>query len=47
MDLRSKTINGTKWVGISTIMILLLGLGQLIILARLLPQDQFGLVSLS
>ena len=46
MTLRDKTINGVKWTSISSIIKTVLQLFQLIILARYLSAEDFGLVAI-
>lgn len=46
MDLRSKAVSGVKWTSLSTVVITVLQLGQLLILSRLLSVDEFGLMAI-
>ncbi|NUU67360.1 MOP flippase family protein [Enterobacteriaceae bacterium BIT-l23] len=47
MSLREKTISGAKWSAISTVIIIGLGLVQMTILARIIDNHQFGLLTVS
>ncbi|EAM3126147.1 TPA: colanic acid undecaprenyl disphosphate flippase WzxC [Salmonella enterica] len=47
MSLRQKTISGAKWSAIATIVIIGLGLIQMTVLARIIDNHQFGLLTVS
>ncbi|WP_313079874.1 MOP flippase family protein [Atlantibacter sp.] len=47
MSLREKTISGAKWSAMSTVAIIALGLIQMTLLARLMNEHQFGLLTIS
>lgn len=46
MDLRSKAVSGVKWTSLSTVVITVLQLGQLLVLSRLLSVNEFGLMAI-
>lgn len=46
MSLKQKTLNGAKWVTLSRIVVQLLGVFSLVIYARLLTPDDFGLYAI-
>ena len=45
MSLREKTISGAKWSAIATVIIIGLGLVQMTVLARIIDNHQFGLLT--
>ena len=47
MSLREKTISGAKWSAIATVIIIGLGLVQMTVLARIIDNHQFGLLTVS
>lgn len=47
MSLREKTLNGAKWSAIATVIIIGLGLIQMTVLARIIDNHQFGLLTVS
>ena len=47
MSLREKTISGAKWSAMATIVIIGLGLVQMTVLARIIDNHQFGLLTVS
>lgn len=47
MSLREKTISGAKWSAIATVIIISLGLIQMTVLARIIDNHQFGLLTVS
>jgi lipopolysaccharide exporter len=47
MSLRERTISGAKWSAISTLTIISLGLIQMTVLARIIDNHQFGLLTIS
>ncbi len=47
MSLREKTISGAKWSAIATVIIIGLGLVQITVLARIIDNHQFGLLTVS
>lgn len=47
MSLREKTISGAKWSAMATIIIIGLGLAQMTVLARIIDNHQFGLLTVS
>src|SRR5690606_4861820 len=47
MSLREKTISGAKWSAIATVIIIGLGLVQMTVLARIIDNHQFGLLTIS
>ncbi|NAG37412.1 oligosaccharide flippase family protein, partial [Escherichia coli] len=47
MSLREKTISGAKWSAMATIIIIGLGLVQMTVLARIIDNHQFGLLTVS
>ncbi|ECC8922891.1 colanic acid exporter [Salmonella bongori] len=47
MSLRQKTISGAKWSAIATVIIISLGLIQMTVLARMIDNHQFGLLTVS
>jgi len=47
MSLREKTISGAKWSAIATVIIIGLGLIQMTVLARIIDNHQFGLLTVS
>jgi lipopolysaccharide exporter len=47
MSLREKTISGAKWSAIATIIIIGLGLVQMTVLARIVDNTEFGLLTVS
>ncbi len=47
MSLREKTISGAKWSAMATVVIIGLGLVQMTVLARIIDNHQFGLLTVS
>ncbi|ADO47904.1 MOP flippase family protein [[Enterobacter] lignolyticus] len=47
MSLREKTISGAKWSAMATLVIISLGLAQMTVLARIIDNHQFGLLTVS
>lgn len=47
MSLREKTLNGAKWSAIATVIIIGLGLIQMTVLARIIDNHQFGLLTVA
>ena len=47
MSLREKTISGAKWSAIATVIIISLGLVQMTVLARIVDNHEFGLLTIS
>ena len=47
MSLREKTLNGAKWSAIATVIIIGLGLIQMTVMARIIDNHQFGLLTVS
>lgn len=47
MSLREKTISGAKWSALATVIIIGLGLVQMTVLARIIDNHQFGLLTVS
>jgi lipopolysaccharide exporter len=47
MSLREKTISGAKWSAMATVVIIGLGLVQMTVLARVIDNHQFGLLTVS
>ncbi|APK58630.1 TPA: MOP flippase family protein [Escherichia coli] len=47
MSLREKTISGAKWSAMATVIIIGLGLVQMTVLARIIDNHQFGLLTVS
>lgn len=47
MSLREKTISGAKWSALSTVIIIGLGLAQMTVLARIIDNHQFGLLTVA
>ncbi len=47
MSLREKTLSGAKWSAIATVIIIGLGLVQMTVLARIIDNHQFGLLTVS
>ncbi|MBV8041273.1 MOP flippase family protein [Pluralibacter sp.] len=47
MSLREKTISGAKWSALATLTIISLGLVQMTVLARIIDNHQFGLLTVS
>jgi lipopolysaccharide exporter len=47
MSLREKTISGAKWSAIATVIIISLGLVQMTVLARIVDNHEFGLLTVS
>jgi Membrane protein involved in the export of O-antigen and teichoic acid len=47
MSLREKTISGAKWSALATVIIIGLGLVQMTVLARIVDNHQFGLLTVS
>lgn len=47
MSLREKTLSGAKWSAIATMIIIGLGLVQMTVLARIIDNHQFGLLTVS
>ncbi len=47
MSLREKTISGAKWSAMATLVIIGLGLAQMTVLARIIDNHQFGLLTVS
>lgn len=47
MNLREKTISGAKWSAMATVIIIGLGLVQMTVLARIIDNHQFGLLTVS
>ncbi|EOS7567789.1 colanic acid undecaprenyl disphosphate flippase WzxC [Escherichia coli] len=47
MSLREKTISGAKWAAMATVIIIGLGLVQMTVLARIIDNHQFGLLTVS
>ena len=47
MSLREKTLNGAKWSAIATVIIIALGLIQMTVMARIIDNHQFGLLTVS
>ena len=47
MSLREKTISGAKWSAMATVIIIGLGLVQMTVLARIVDNHQFGLLTIS
>ncbi len=47
MSLREKTLSGAKWSAIATVIIIGLGLVQMTVLARIIDNPQFGLLTVS
>lgn len=47
MSLREKTISGAKWSALATVIIIGLGLVQMTVLARIIDNHQFGLLTIS
>lgn len=47
MSLREKTLSGAKWSALATVIIISLGLIQMTVLARIIDNHQFGLLTVS